>query len=175
MKSSASCSDASASIAAASRSPILAGKTAIVVDDGAATGASMLFAIYALRALGPMSIVAADSLFYAEQNARVVRNAEAYYRAPSPTARIRGTCTIGIWRRRSAPSPSTWPAAAGRLPRDVSVGALRSRAASATKGPKCLNECAVFTARPAPDALRPERTRGCARVATSADARAPSP
>ena len=39
--------------------PVLAGKTVIVVDDGAATGASMLVAIDALRELGPRSIVAA--------------------------------------------------------------------------------------------------------------------
>ena len=39
--------------------PDLAGKTVIVVDDGAATGASMRVAIAALRELGPRSIVAA--------------------------------------------------------------------------------------------------------------------
>jgi len=38
---------------------MVAGKTVIVVDDGAATGASMLVAVDALRELGPRSIVAA--------------------------------------------------------------------------------------------------------------------
>lgn len=39
--------------------PVLAGETVIVVDDGAATGASMRVAIIALRQLGPRAIVAA--------------------------------------------------------------------------------------------------------------------
>jgi len=39
--------------------PVLAGETVIVVDDGAATGASMRVAIIALRQLGPRAIIAA--------------------------------------------------------------------------------------------------------------------
>lgn len=39
--------------------PVLAGETVIVVDDGAATGASMRVAIAALRQLGPRAIIAA--------------------------------------------------------------------------------------------------------------------
>ena len=39
--------------------PALAGETVIVVDDGAATGASMRAAIVALRELGPRAIIAA--------------------------------------------------------------------------------------------------------------------
>lgn len=39
--------------------PTLAGRTVIVVDDGAATGASMRVAVMALRALGPRSIIVA--------------------------------------------------------------------------------------------------------------------
>lgn len=39
--------------------PVLAGETVIVVDDGAATGASMRVAITALRQLGPRAIIAA--------------------------------------------------------------------------------------------------------------------
>ena len=43
-----------------SRKPIdLAGKTVILVDDGVATGASMVMAIQVLRKMGPASIVAA--------------------------------------------------------------------------------------------------------------------
>ncbi len=41
------------------RFPVLAGETVIVVDDGAATGASMRVAIRALRQLGPRAIIAA--------------------------------------------------------------------------------------------------------------------
>ena len=41
------------------RFPPLAGETVIVVDDGAATGASMAAAVTALRQLGPKAIVAA--------------------------------------------------------------------------------------------------------------------
>jgi predicted phosphoribosyltransferase len=39
--------------------PVVTGKTAIVVDDGLATGASMRAAVQALRALGPAAIVVA--------------------------------------------------------------------------------------------------------------------
>ena len=39
--------------------PVLAGETIIVVDDGAATGASMRVALIALRQLGPRAIIAA--------------------------------------------------------------------------------------------------------------------
>lgn len=39
--------------------PALAGETIIVVDDGAATGASMRVAVIALRQLGPRAIIAA--------------------------------------------------------------------------------------------------------------------
>jgi predicted phosphoribosyltransferase len=39
--------------------PLLAGKTVIVVDVGAATGASMVAALSALRHLGPRSLIAA--------------------------------------------------------------------------------------------------------------------
>ena len=41
------------------RFPVLAGETVIVVDDGAATGASMRVAVTALRQLGPRAIIAA--------------------------------------------------------------------------------------------------------------------
>ena len=41
------------------RFPVLAGETVIVVDDGAATGASMRAAVVALRQLGPRSVVVA--------------------------------------------------------------------------------------------------------------------
>ena len=43
----------------ARRFPVLAGETVIVVDDGAATGASMRVAVIALRQLGPRAIIAA--------------------------------------------------------------------------------------------------------------------
>jgi predicted phosphoribosyltransferase len=43
----------------AKRFPVLAGETVIVVDDGAATGASMQVAVAALRQLGPRTIVVA--------------------------------------------------------------------------------------------------------------------
>jgi len=39
--------------------PVVAGETVIVVDDGAATGASMRAAVVALRQLGPRAIIAA--------------------------------------------------------------------------------------------------------------------
>ena len=39
--------------------PDLKGATVILVDDGAATGATMLAAIYALRQLGPAAVIAA--------------------------------------------------------------------------------------------------------------------
>lgn len=39
--------------------PVVAGETVIVVDDGAATGASMRVAVVALRQLGPRAIIAA--------------------------------------------------------------------------------------------------------------------
>lgn len=39
--------------------PVLGGETVIVVDDGAATGASMRVAVIALRQLGPRAIIAA--------------------------------------------------------------------------------------------------------------------
>jgi putative phosphoribosyl transferase len=43
----------------AKRFPVLAGETVVVVDDGAATGASMQVAVAALRQLGPRAIVVA--------------------------------------------------------------------------------------------------------------------
>jgi putative phosphoribosyl transferase len=39
--------------------PVIAGETVIVVDDGAATGASMRVAVIALRQLGPRAIIVA--------------------------------------------------------------------------------------------------------------------
>jgi erythromycin esterase-like protein len=44
--------------------------------------------------------VAEDDFFSAEQNARLVRNAEEYTAGCSRAALTPGTCVIGIWRRR---------------------------------------------------------------------------
>ena len=47
--------------------------------------------------------LAEDEFFFAEQNARLVRNAERYYRADVPRSRShRGTCGTGTWARRSS-------------------------------------------------------------------------
>ena len=65
--------------------------------------------------------VAADAFFAAEQNARVVKNAERYYRTMFRGRTSRGTCAISTWPRRSrrcsatsiarapAPGPSCGP------------------------------------------------------------------
>ena len=51
--------------------------------------------------------IAADDFFYAEQNARLVRNAEEYYRAMFGDASHPGICAIGTWPRRWTRWPNT--------------------------------------------------------------------
>ena len=64
--------------------PVLGGKTAIVVDDGLATGASMLVAIRALRAYAPAAIVVAVPVAPAETAALLARYADDVVAARMP-------------------------------------------------------------------------------------------
>lgn len=56
--------------------PPLVGRTAIVVDDGIATGATMVAALRAVRALGPAHLVAAVPVAPPEGVARLAREAD---------------------------------------------------------------------------------------------------
>jgi predicted phosphoribosyltransferase len=56
--------------------PALDGRTAIVVDDGIATGATMIAALRAVRALGPAYLVAAVPVAPPEGVARLAREAD---------------------------------------------------------------------------------------------------
>lgn len=56
--------------------PPLEGTTAIVVDDGIATGATMVAALRAVRALGPVRLVAAVPVAPPEGVARLAREAD---------------------------------------------------------------------------------------------------
>ena len=75
--------------------PALAGETVIVVDDGAATGASMRAAIVALRQLGPKSIIAALPVASLEALSllRTAANECACLIAPEPFY------GVGMWYR----------------------------------------------------------------------------
>ena len=64
--------------------PDLQGKTVIVVDDGLATGASMLAAVRALRGLGPAAIVVAVPVAAGETCRQLAREANSVVCAVTP-------------------------------------------------------------------------------------------
>lgn len=64
--------------------PSLTGKTAIVVDDGIATGASMIAAVKAVRALNPAKIVAAAPVMSDRARAEVAKVADVCEAAAVP-------------------------------------------------------------------------------------------
>lgn len=57
--------------------PRVSGRTAIVVDDGVATGASMVAALQAVSVLSPAAIVAATPVISREARAYILRYADA--------------------------------------------------------------------------------------------------
>ena len=64
----------------------LAGSTAVIVDDGLATGATMIAALRAARAAGATHVVAAAPVASAEALARVQREADAAVAALTPAS-----------------------------------------------------------------------------------------
>ncbi len=56
--------------------PSLAGRTVIVLDDGIATGATLIAALRAVRAMGPAHLVAAVPVAPSESVARMAREAD---------------------------------------------------------------------------------------------------
>jgi len=73
--------------------PLLQGRTVIIVDDGVATGASMLAAISAVRAQRPAEIVAAAPVMSAEARARLLEHADACETVTVPADFI----AVGAW------------------------------------------------------------------------------
>lgn len=57
--------------------PVLKGRTAIIVDDGVATGASMIAALQAVRALGPAAVVAAVPVASRQARDHILQYADA--------------------------------------------------------------------------------------------------
>lgn len=93
--------------------PDMAGRTVILVDDGLATGASMRAhrsARHAKEYAHRDGLLAEDELFYAEQNARTVKNAAEYYRST-----FSGRATS--WNLRDQHMVDTLDALSGHLSR----------------------------------------------------------
>lgn len=75
--------------------PVIAGRTAIVVDDGVATGATMLAAVAALRVLGPREIVVAVPTCAADASLRLGQAADRVVALSTPEPYI----AVGAWYR----------------------------------------------------------------------------
>lgn len=64
--------------------PSLHGKTVLLVDDGVATGATMLVAVRALRTLGPFAIIAAAPVMSKSAHTALLREADACITVATP-------------------------------------------------------------------------------------------
>jgi putative phosphoribosyl transferase len=73
--------------------PSVAGKTVILVDDGVATGATMLAAVDAVRALGPRRVVVAVPSTSASALARLRRSADEVIALSTPEPYV----AVGAW------------------------------------------------------------------------------
>ena len=73
--------------------PLLEGRTVIIVDDGVATGASMLAAIRAVRAQRPALVVAAAPVMSTEARAMLLDHADACEAVKVPEDFI----AVGAW------------------------------------------------------------------------------
>jgi predicted phosphoribosyltransferase len=82
-------------------SPAVAGRTAIVVDDGLATGATMRAAVLALRALDAALVIAAAPVGSADACALLARDADAVVCPLVP----RRFAAVGGWYADFAPVP----------------------------------------------------------------------
>jgi putative phosphoribosyl transferase len=81
----------------------IAGKTAIVVDDGMATGSTMQAAVEALRTLGPRSIVVAVPVAAPEVVTRMERVADEVVSLLTPRSLI----AVGAWYRQFGQTPES--------------------------------------------------------------------
>ncbi len=64
--------------------PSLHGKTVLLVDDGVATGATMLVAVRAIRTLGPFAIIAAAPVMSKSAHTALLREADACVTVATP-------------------------------------------------------------------------------------------
>lgn len=64
--------------------PSLQGKTVLLVDDGVATGATMLVAVRAIRTLGPFAIIAAAPVMSKSAHTALLREADACVTVATP-------------------------------------------------------------------------------------------
>lgn len=64
--------------------PSLRGKTVLLVDDGVATGATMLVAVRAIRTLGPFAIIAAAPVMSKSAYTALLREADACITVATP-------------------------------------------------------------------------------------------
>ncbi|MBL8978103.1 MAG: phosphoribosyltransferase, partial [Gemmatimonadetes bacterium] len=64
--------------------PSLHGKTVLLVDDGVATGATMLVAVRAIRTLGPFAIIAVAPVMSKSAHAALLREADACVTVATP-------------------------------------------------------------------------------------------
>ncbi len=64
--------------------PSLHGKTVLLVDDGVATGATMLVAVRAIRTLGPFAIIAAAPVMSKSARTALLREADACVTVATP-------------------------------------------------------------------------------------------
>ncbi len=81
----------------------ITGKTAIVVDDGMATGSSMKAAVEALRTLGPRSIVVAVPVAAPEVVARLEWVADDVVSLLTPLSLV----AVGAWYRQFGQTPES--------------------------------------------------------------------
>jgi putative phosphoribosyl transferase len=81
----------------------ITGKTAIVVDDGMATGSTMQAAVEALRTLGPTSIVVAVPVAAPEVVARMESVADEVVSLLTPRSLI----AVGAWYRQFGQNPES--------------------------------------------------------------------
>ena len=77
----------------------VAGRTAVLVDDGLATGASMRAAVAALRAAGPARVVVAVPVAPADTCARLRREVDDVICAATPEP----FAAVGLWYRDFTP------------------------------------------------------------------------